>query len=137
MTSRSRAVLNRGRDEAANDPRGVTDILDHLDELASNRDKVSLGDVVKALGHRSYGPFLIIPPLIDISPIGAVPGLPTAIAVLIILTRGSCFLGTNICGFPALSKGVPYPPPRWRTRPGICGPRGSGWIAGSTDDCRY
>ena len=93
MTSRSRAALNRGRDEAANDPRGVTDILDHLDELASNRDKVSLGDVVKALGHRSYGPFLIIPPLIDISPIGAVPGLPTEIAVLIILIAGQLFFG--------------------------------------------
>ncbi len=102
MTSRSdpSAALNREQDEAANGPKGVTDILDRLDELASSGDNVSLGGVVEALGRRSYGPFLIILPLIDISPIGAVPGLPTAMAALIILIAGQLLFGRKHLWLP-------------------------------------
>jgi len=106
MTSRFNLRLNRERqgDAPAENPKNVTDILDRLDGLASGRDKITLGDVVEALGHRSHGPFLIILPLIDISPIGAVPGLPTAIAALIILMAGQLLLGHSHLWLPSFLK---------------------------------
>ncbi|WP_093334154.1 exopolysaccharide biosynthesis protein [Sphingomonas rubra] len=69
----------------ADDPQSVTDILDKLDELADEKDKVTFGDAVEAFGNRSYGPFLLVPALIEMSPIGGIPGLPTVLAAIIAL----------------------------------------------------
>ncbi len=35
------------------------------------------------IGERSYGPFLFLPALIELSPIGGVPGVPTMLAVIV------------------------------------------------------
>lgn len=69
----------------ADDPHSIGDILDGLEELADKQEKVSLGDAVEAFGNRSYGPFLLVPALIEMSPIGGIPGLPTVLAAIIIL----------------------------------------------------
>ncbi|WP_238559332.1 exopolysaccharide biosynthesis protein [Sphingobium sp. HDIP04] len=86
--------------DASTDSHRLGDMLDRLRKLASKADTVSLGDVVEALGNRSYGPFLILLPLIDISPVGAVPGLPTLLAVLIILVAGQLLLGRKHLWLP-------------------------------------
>ncbi len=69
----------------ANNPESVGDILDQLDQLASEEDRVTLGDAIEAFGNRSYGPFLLVPALIEVSPIGGIPGLPTVLAAIIAL----------------------------------------------------
>lgn len=84
----------------ANDPKHVGDILDRLDELAEREEKVKLGDVIEALGNRSHGPFLLIPALIDISPIGGIPGLPTALGLVIILTAAQLLFGRKHLWLP-------------------------------------
>jgi hypothetical protein len=71
--------------QSKDDPQSVGDILDRLNELADKEDRVALGDAVEAFGNRSYGPFLVLFPLIDISPVGGIPGLPTAMAAIIML----------------------------------------------------
>lgn len=40
--------------------------------------------MTKAFGKRSYGPFLLVPALIEISPVGGIPGMPTVLAATII-----------------------------------------------------
>ena len=45
-----------------NEPHSVGDVLDKLHELADQVD-VGVGHMTEAFGSRSYGPFLIIPPL--------------------------------------------------------------------------
>lgn len=69
----------------ASEPKSVGDILDAVEELADDNEKVAVGDVVEALGHRGFGPFLVVIPLIEISPIGGIPGLPSVLAAVIIL----------------------------------------------------
>ncbi|WP_338242549.1 exopolysaccharide biosynthesis protein [Aurantiacibacter hainanensis] len=64
----------------------VCDILDRLREVADSEDKVSVGDVLDAIGDRSYGPTLLIPALVEITPIGGIPGVPTFLALIIALT---------------------------------------------------
>ena len=60
----------------------IEGILDDLDE-ASHDGKVTLGEMANAMGHRGAAPFLIVPPLIEISPIGGIPGVPTFLALVI------------------------------------------------------
>lgn len=84
----------------ADDPHSVGDILDRLCELAEDKDAVSLGQTIEAFGSRSYAPFLIVLPLIDISPVGSIPGLPTLLALVIVLTAGQLLFGREHMWLP-------------------------------------
>ena len=84
----------------ADEPHSVGDILDAIGELAEKQDEVAVGDVVEALGARGFGPFLIVMPLIDISPIGSIPGLPTAMAAVIMLIAVQMALGRKHLWLP-------------------------------------
>lgn len=84
----------------ADEPHSVGDILDRLDELAGEKDEVSLGQTIEAFGNRSYAPFLVIIPLIDISPIGSIPGLPTLLALVIVLTAVQMLFGRKHLWLP-------------------------------------
>jgi hypothetical protein len=84
----------------ADDPKSVGDILDRLEQLAKDEDEVSLGAVVEALGNRGHGPFLMIPALIDISPVGGIPGLPTVLGAIIVLTAAQMLFGRKHLWLP-------------------------------------
>lgn len=57
-------------------------ILDDL-ERAAHDGRVTLEEMADAAGHRGAAPFLIVPPMIEISPIGGIPGVPTFLALVI------------------------------------------------------
>lgn len=63
--------------------------LEHLfDDLTAGveGDTVSVGLILSALAHRSYGPLLLLPALISILPIiGALPGITWAMSTLTLL----------------------------------------------------
>ena len=59
------------------DPRRVEEVLDRL-EMVGRAKSVTIETMTEALGERSYGPFLLIPALLDISPLGSIPGVPSA-----------------------------------------------------------
>ena len=63
----------------------VNSILDDLDALAEGEDDVTIDDVVEALGGRGFGPLILLPALLVITPLGGIPGFPTVMAVLILL----------------------------------------------------
>lgn len=84
----------------ANNPESVGDILDQLDQLASEEDRVTLGDAIEAFGNRSYGPFLLVPALIEVSPIGGIPGLPTVLAAIIALFAVQMLFGREHLWLP-------------------------------------
>jgi hypothetical protein len=73
----------------------VEGILQCLDKSVEDQERVTVGDLIDALGFRSYGPFLMIPAVIEISPLGAIPGLPTFLAVVITLFASQMLLGQN------------------------------------------
>lgn len=86
------------------DPHSVGEILDSLQQLAKRERSVSIGDIVEAFGNRSYGPFLIVPALIELSPIGGIPGLPTALAAIIALFAVQMLIGRKQMWLPGLVK---------------------------------
>jgi hypothetical protein len=82
------------------DPSTIGDILDRLEACADENDRVTLGAVVGSFGHRSYGPFLLVPALIEVSPIGGIPGLPTVLAGIIILFAVQMLFGRRNLWLP-------------------------------------
>lgn len=79
---------------------GVEDVLAELDELAAAQPRVCIGDVLDDFGARSFGPFILIPPLIELSPVGGIPGVPSFLALLIAITAVQLFLGREHVWMP-------------------------------------
>lgn len=78
----------------------VSEILDKLRGLADAKNKVSIGDLLDAIGDRSYGPALILPALIEISPVGGIPGVPTFLAIIVALVAVQLLLGKEHLWLP-------------------------------------
>jgi hypothetical protein len=79
-------------------------VLDTLIEICKAHEgaKVSVANVVAAVGHRSFGPLLVIPGLIGISPIGAIPFVPALMAVVELLIAGQILLGRKHFWIPGM-----------------------------------
>ena len=86
----------------AGDPHSVSEILDRLRDMGANahRDPVELGEAVEAFGKRSVGPFLLVPALIEVSPIGGIPAVPTLLAIIIALSAAQILFGRDHVWLP-------------------------------------
>lgn len=82
------------------EPTSVSDVLGELDELASHGDTVCVADVLDDFGGRSFGPFIMIPALLEITPVGGIPGVPTALALFIALIAGQLLVGREHVWMP-------------------------------------
>ena len=83
-------------------PHSVGDILDCLDTLAQENDSVSVGQVLDAFGSRTFGPAIIVPALLELTPVGAIPGVPTFLAVVIALIAVQKLFGSEHVWFPKI-----------------------------------
>lgn len=81
-------------------PDTLGEILDEFDALAQSHGRVAVADLVDAVGPRSYGPFLLVPALIEISPLGGIPGVPTALAVVVVLFAAQVLSGRKRLWMP-------------------------------------
>lgn len=68
-------------------------LLDHIAELARRRQRVSLEQVVRAVGQRSFAPLLLLAGIILFSPLSGIPGVPTLMAILVLLVALQLLLG--------------------------------------------
>jgi len=70
-------------------PANLTDVLQRLRENTRGQDEISVGDLLSAVGQRSFGPVVLIAGLITIAPlIGDIPGVPTLLGLVVVLTLG-------------------------------------------------
>lgn len=76
------------------------DLIDELEEAASDEEEVTVGDLLDELGRRSYAPFLMLPPIIEFSPLGGIPGVPTAVASVIALFAVQIVMGKDHLWMP-------------------------------------
>lgn len=65
-------------------PHRVRDVIERLDRL-TDRDRLSLGDIVAAFGRTSFLPLLLVPALLVISPLSGIPGLSSLCGLTIAL----------------------------------------------------
>lgn len=83
-------------------PHSVGDILDSLDELSDECEQVSVGRVMDAFGTRTFGPAIMVPALLEITPVGAIPGIPTFLAVTITLVAAQKMIGRKHLWLPGI-----------------------------------
>ena len=81
-------------------PESVGEVLDELDHLADESDQVCISDVLDDFGRRSFGPFIMLPALLELSPVGGIPGVPTFLATVIALTSAQLLLGREHVWMP-------------------------------------
>jgi hypothetical protein len=77
----------------------LEDVIDHIIECCDESGpphhddgRVSVADLLDAIGQRSFGPLLLVPSLIAVSPVGAIPGLPAITSVIIVLVAAQILL---------------------------------------------
>ncbi len=75
------------------DPENLSQFVDHLVDETDGA-KVSLGELLQTIGHRSYGPLLLLPALIAAAPpIGGIPGMSLITGSIIFLIAIQMLLG--------------------------------------------
>jgi len=77
----------------------LEDVIDHIvaccvrNEAALNsHGRISVGDLMDVIGERSFGPLLLVPSLIAVSPVGAIPFLPAVTSAVIVLIAAQILL---------------------------------------------
>ncbi|QYJ07681.1 exopolysaccharide biosynthesis protein [Qipengyuania flava] len=78
----------------------VSEVLGELDELSTHGDTVRVADVLDDFGGRSFGPFIMIPALLEMTPVGGIPGVPTALALIIALIAVQLLLSRDHVWMP-------------------------------------
>ena len=101
-------------------------VIDSIIELGNKQEQVSVGDIQETVGHRSFGPFLFIPAIFEISPLGGVPGVPTLLAIIVILTAAQLLFGRKHFWLPSVItkrsiKGERIGPAMEKIRPAVRG----------------
>lgn len=68
---------------------------------ARDSDQVSLRAITEELGSRTFGPLLLLAGLVTLAPIiGDVPGVPTLMAIIVLLVAGQLLIGCRQLWLP-------------------------------------
>ncbi|KZZ22612.1 hypothetical protein A3753_00555 [Sulfitobacter sp. HI0082] len=77
----------------AEDSTALTDVVDELKDASQGKDTVEVGQLIDALDQRGYGPALAVIPLMELTPLGGIPGFPTVLALLVGILAFRLLLG--------------------------------------------
>ncbi|WP_345684662.1 exopolysaccharide biosynthesis protein [Novipirellula caenicola] len=74
------------RDQSQGEPHSIGETLQLLEEASEDREEISLGDALDAIGQHSFAPLLLLPGLIMALPGPAdLPGVPVILGLLVII----------------------------------------------------
>ena len=76
-------------------PANLEEFLEQLEKTCGGAKEVSVRDLRDAVGRRSFAPLLLLASLLGFTPLGGVPGIPTTLAIFVILIAGQVVLGRN------------------------------------------
>jgi len=77
-------------------------LLSHISRTARQRKRVSLELVLRATGRRSFAPLLLLAGLILFSPLSGIPGVPSLMGILVLLTTLQLLAGRRHFWLPQL-----------------------------------
>jgi hypothetical protein len=90
-----------GNDASGGNISSMAELLDRLDTAARRHDPTSIGDVMDEVGHRSFGPLLLVAGLVMLAPgIGDIPGVPVMMGLIVILTAAQLVMGSDHVWLP-------------------------------------
>lgn len=67
------------------DPETLGELLARMAEAGDEDRPVTLEEIIEAVGRRSFGPLLLLAGLVVFSPLSGIPGLPTVMALFVLL----------------------------------------------------
>ena len=84
-----------------NKSHSLQDILQQITEMSQGRDRVSVDNILDAIGRRSFGPLLVFLGLVLAVPgVGDIPGVPIVFGSIVILTVGQQLFGRKHIWLP-------------------------------------
>jgi hypothetical protein len=63
----------------------LEDVVDCVLGITPDQGRISVADFMTATGSRSFGPLILVPSLIALSPVGAIPGLPAITSIIVVI----------------------------------------------------
>lgn len=75
-------------------------LLERLGDAKGDRGRVTVSAMLDEIGHRSFGPLILFAGLTTLSPIGDIPGIPSIIAVFVLLISGQMLAGRKYFWLP-------------------------------------
>lgn len=78
----------------------LCDVLAALDRIAAKADRLTVRDILGEIGNRSFAAILLVPALILVSPVSAIPGTPTVSALIVILITLQWLFGRDHLWLP-------------------------------------
>ncbi|MBN8239290.1 exopolysaccharide biosynthesis protein [Marinobacter hydrocarbonoclasticus] len=107
-----------------NDPESLTELVARIRDHTRNQDRVSVGDLMTAVGERSFGPLVLLAGLVTVAPlIGDIPGVPTLLGLLVLLTLGQLLFQRRSVWIPSrlsnrhISKQTLFKGLQWADKP--------------------
>lgn len=84
-------------------------MLDRLEQSAAGAETVTIDAMLDSVGRRSFGPLMLVPGLIAMSPLSGIPTLPSILGVVVVLIAGQMLIGKKHFWLPqkALKRKVP------------------------------
>ncbi len=81
--------------------KSLQQLLDSLRDIDHDHSPVNLADILEVTEQRSFGPILLIAGLVTLAPlIGDIPGVPTLMALLVIVVSGQLLAGRDRIWLP-------------------------------------
>jgi hypothetical protein len=79
--------------ETEEEAKELAEVVDDLESKASEDGDLSAQDALDEFSGRLFGPLLVIPGLVTVSPIGMIPSVPTMMGVFTVLVAGQSLAG--------------------------------------------
>ncbi len=76
-------------------PVDLQSFLACLERVGNSPELVSVRHLIDAIGSRSFGPMILLPGVLAISPLTGIPGIATAIAVFVMLVSAQLLIGRD------------------------------------------
>lgn len=81
---------------------GVIAVLDRVEDLSADRDRIAVTDILDAFGRGAFGPALLLLGLLALSPLGDIPGGPSVMSIGIVIIAAEMALGRETLWLPRL-----------------------------------
>lgn len=85
-------------------------MLERIGQAVRNKEIITLGEVIEAVGSRSFGPLLLMAGTVSVSPLSGIPGMPTTMGVLVFLIGIQLLVGRRHFWLPGwmLHRSISY-----------------------------
>lgn len=79
----------------------LCDLLDAVEQEADASGSMSVGQIQAMAGRRAYGPLLLLPGLVAVTPLSGVPSVPSIIGVIVVIVSAQLLFGRLQVWLPA------------------------------------